>query len=142
MIASRYTYICNRMSEQISKPLIEADPDKGVKVNAGVVAKAFRDEIKHKVERMKQEGLGKLERRGEYRRLTRITTTFKISETRLATMAKSPVLTHTLSSLPSCRTASPCWSVGQQRPCCSKIRRVDWQGLSCRWITIRIENSG
>jgi|Transcript_5272 methylenetetrahydrofolate dehydrogenase (NAD+) len=45
------------MSEQISKPLIEADPDKGVKVNAGVVAKAFRDEIRQKVERMKQDGL-------------------------------------------------------------------------------------
>ena len=53
------------MSEQISKPLIEADPDKGVKVNAGVVAKAFRDEIKQKVERMKQDGLGKLLRRGK-----------------------------------------------------------------------------
>ncbi len=65
MAASRYTYIYNRMSGQISKPLIEADPDKGIKVNAGVVAKAFRDEIKQKVERMKQDGLGKLLRRGK-----------------------------------------------------------------------------
>lgn len=48
------------MSEQISKPLIEADPTKGVKVNAGVVAKSFRDEIKEKVGAMKQEGIGKL----------------------------------------------------------------------------------
>jgi len=45
------------MSGEMSKPLIEADLTKGVKVNAGVVAKSFRDEIKEKVEAMKQEGL-------------------------------------------------------------------------------------
>ncbi len=50
------------MSE-ISKPLVEFDAAKGVKVNAGVIAKSFRDEIKAKVEAMKQDGLGKLERR-------------------------------------------------------------------------------
>lgn len=49
------------MSEKKSKQLIDADPVKGVKVNAGVVAKAFRDEIKEKVEAMKQEGIGKLQ---------------------------------------------------------------------------------
>jgi hypothetical protein len=48
------------MSEQNSKPLIEADPAKGVKVNAGVIAKSFRDEIKEKVGAMKLEGIGKL----------------------------------------------------------------------------------
>lgn len=48
------------MSEQLSKPLIEADPTKGIKVNAGVVAKSYRDEIKAKVEALKQEGVGKL----------------------------------------------------------------------------------
>jgi hypothetical protein len=41
-----------------SKPLIVADPTKGVKVNAGVVAKPFRDELKAKVEEMKKMGLG------------------------------------------------------------------------------------
>lgn len=41
----------------MSKPLIEADPEKGVKINAGVVAKSFRDEIKEKVAAMKQEGI-------------------------------------------------------------------------------------
>lgn len=45
------------MSEQNSKPLIEADPAKGVKVNAGVIAKSFRDEIKEKVGAMKQNGI-------------------------------------------------------------------------------------
>eukprot|EP00531_Pseudo-nitzschia_arenysensis_P015346 CAMPEP_0116145186 /NCGR_PEP_ID=MMETSP0329-20121206/16439_1 /TAXON_ID=697910 /ORGANISM="Pseudo-nitzschia arenysensis, Strain B593" /LENGTH=366 /DNA_ID=CAMNT_0003640735 /DNA_START=175 /DNA_END=1275 /DNA_ORIENTATION=+ len=45
------------MSEQISKPLIEFDAAKGVKVNAGVVAKSFRDKIKAKVQAMKQDGL-------------------------------------------------------------------------------------
>ena len=39
-------------------PLIVADSTKGIKVNAGVIAKPFRDEIKEKVERMKQQGLG------------------------------------------------------------------------------------
>ncbi len=48
------------MSEESSKPLIEADPTKGIKVNAGVVAKSYRDEIKAKVEALKQEGVGKL----------------------------------------------------------------------------------
>ena len=43
-----------------NKPtLIVSDPTKGVKVNAGVVAKPFRDEIKAKVEAMKQAGFGK-----------------------------------------------------------------------------------
>lgn len=45
------------MSEESSKPLIEADPTKGIKVNAGVVAKSYRDEIKAKVEALKQEGV-------------------------------------------------------------------------------------
>ena len=45
---------------QNSQPLVVSDPTKGVKVNAGVVAKSFRDEIKVKVEAMKKEGIGKL----------------------------------------------------------------------------------
>ena len=47
------------MTEENKKRLIEADPAKGVKVNAGVIAKPFRDEIKGKIEAMKREGLGK-----------------------------------------------------------------------------------
>ena len=46
------------MSEDNSKPVIEADSSQGVKVNAGIIAKPFRDEIKKKVEAMKQEGIG------------------------------------------------------------------------------------
>ena len=43
-----------------NKPtLIVSDPTKGVKVNAGIVAKPFRDEIKAKVAAMKQAGYGK-----------------------------------------------------------------------------------
>lgn len=45
-------------SSASSKPLIVADPTKGFKVNAGVVAKPFRDEIKAKVEKMKNLGVG------------------------------------------------------------------------------------
>lgn len=41
------------------KPVIFQDPTKGVKVNAAVVAKPFRDEIKAKVEGMKKMGLGR-----------------------------------------------------------------------------------
>ena len=48
------------MSEQNSKPLIEADPAKGIKINAGIIAKSFRDEVKEKVGAMKLEGIGKL----------------------------------------------------------------------------------
>lgn len=43
-----------------SKPLIVADPTKGIKVNAGVVAKPFREALKAKVADMKRQGLGKL----------------------------------------------------------------------------------
>ena len=46
------------MAETQSKPVIVADPTKGVKVNAGVVAKPFRDELKAKVSEMKAMGLG------------------------------------------------------------------------------------
>jgi len=45
------------MSED-SKPLIVADPTKGIKVNAAVVAQPFREELKAKVEEMKKMGLG------------------------------------------------------------------------------------
>ena len=38
--------------------LITADSTKGTKVNAGVVAKPFRDEIKRKVERLRSNGIG------------------------------------------------------------------------------------
>jgi hypothetical protein len=39
--------------------LIVADPSKGIKVDAGIVAKSFRDEIKQKVDDLKKEGIGK-----------------------------------------------------------------------------------
>jgi hypothetical protein len=48
-------------SENMSgeKPLIVADASKGIKVNSGVIAKKFRDEIKAKVASMTAQGLGK-----------------------------------------------------------------------------------
>lgn len=42
----------------VPKPLIVADPTKGVKMNVGVVAQPFRDEIRAKIEAMKKAGLG------------------------------------------------------------------------------------
>jgi len=44
------------VSEQNSKFLIEADPTKGIKVNAGDIAKAYRNEIKARVEALTNEG--------------------------------------------------------------------------------------
>mmetsp|Transcript_28890 Transcript_28890/g.67843 ORF Transcript_28890/g.67843 Transcript_28890/m.67843 type:complete len:372 (+) Transcript_28890:140-1255(+) len=44
------------VSEQNSKFLIEADPTKGIKVNAGDIAKAYRNEIKARVEALTKEG--------------------------------------------------------------------------------------
>lgn len=41
-------------------PLIVADSTKGIKVNSGVVAKQFRDEIKAKVAKMTASGQGAL----------------------------------------------------------------------------------
>ena len=38
--------------------LIAADPSKGVRVDAAVVAKRFRDEIKEKVAQLKAQGIG------------------------------------------------------------------------------------
>ena len=49
-----------------SKPLIVADSTKGIKVNAGVIAKPFRDEIKAKVEAMKKAGKGTYSILGNY----------------------------------------------------------------------------
>jgi len=40
------------------KPLIVADPHKGVKVNASVVANPFREEIKKKVRKLKEQKIG------------------------------------------------------------------------------------
>jgi hypothetical protein len=42
----------------ITKPVVVADPTKGVKMDATLVAQPFRDEIKAKVEAMKRAGLG------------------------------------------------------------------------------------
>jgi hypothetical protein len=39
-------------------PLITASPEKGIKVDAAVIASSFRQEIKDKVERLKKEGIG------------------------------------------------------------------------------------
>ena len=39
-------------------PVIVADGTKGIKVDASLVAKPFRDEIKAKVASMKEQGLG------------------------------------------------------------------------------------
>ena len=41
-----------------TKMAIVADPTKGVKVDAAVVAKPFREEIKAKVAAMKNDGIG------------------------------------------------------------------------------------
>lgn len=43
-----------------NKPLIVADATKGIKVNAGIIAQPFREEIKAKVAEMKKQGLGTL----------------------------------------------------------------------------------
>ncbi|MGK3738853.1 MAG: hypothetical protein ACI90V_005700 [Bacillariaceae sp.] len=42
------------------KPLVMADPAKGTKMDASIVAKSFRNEIKAKVVDMKQAGIGTL----------------------------------------------------------------------------------
>jgi hypothetical protein len=49
------------------QPLITADPAKGIKVDAGVVAKSFRDEIKAKVAALKADGIGKSKRHASQR---------------------------------------------------------------------------
>lgn len=41
-------------------PLIIADPNKGIKVNSGIIAEPFRQEIREKVKELKQQGIGKL----------------------------------------------------------------------------------
>ena len=43
---------------EVSKPLFVADPSKGIKVDAAVIATPFRDEIKAKVAEMKEQGMG------------------------------------------------------------------------------------
>lgn len=45
-------------SLDVPKPLIVADPKKGVKMDVGVVAQPFRDEIRAKIAAMKKAGLG------------------------------------------------------------------------------------
>jgi hypothetical protein len=47
---------CTMSSEQ--KASIVCDPTKGVKVNASVVAQSYRDEIKLKVQKLKEQGIG------------------------------------------------------------------------------------
>lgn len=41
-----------------STQLIISDPTKGIKVDAGIVAKSFRDEIKAKIATLKKDGIG------------------------------------------------------------------------------------
>ena len=39
--------------------LITADPSKGVRVDAAIVAKKFRGEVKETVDQLKKQGIGK-----------------------------------------------------------------------------------
>jgi hypothetical protein len=47
-------------SPDITKPVVVADPTKGVKMDATLVAQPFRNEIKAKIEAMKLAGMGAL----------------------------------------------------------------------------------
>lgn len=38
--------------------VVVADPTKGIKVDAGIIAQPFRDEIKERVRQLKQHGIG------------------------------------------------------------------------------------
>jgi hypothetical protein len=42
----------------VRKASIVSDPTKGVKVDASVVAQSFREEIKSKVQKLKEQGIG------------------------------------------------------------------------------------
>jgi hypothetical protein len=53
MVVSNFT-----SSHEACKPVVAADPTKGVTLDAGLVAQPFRNEIKAKVEAMKQNGMG------------------------------------------------------------------------------------
>ena len=44
----------------MSTPLIVACPDKGIKVDASIIATSFRQEVKDKVQALKKAGIGKL----------------------------------------------------------------------------------
>ena len=46
------------MSLQSQDVLIVANPDKGVKVDAALIAQPFREEIKQKVKEWKKQGIG------------------------------------------------------------------------------------
>ena len=48
----------DNQSHVMSKPVIVADPNKGVKVDAAVVAKPFREEIQKQVKELKEQGIG------------------------------------------------------------------------------------
>jgi hypothetical protein len=50
---------CTMSSEP--KACIVSDPTKGVKVNASVVAQKFREEIKEKVRKLKESGIGEFQ---------------------------------------------------------------------------------
>ena len=56
---SSHTPLRTRNTMSDTKPVIVADPTKGVKLNASDVAKPFREEIKAKVEAMKAAGQGR-----------------------------------------------------------------------------------
>jgi hypothetical protein len=49
------------MMSSEEKACIVRDPTKGVKVNASVVAQKFREEIKEKVRKLKESGIGEFQ---------------------------------------------------------------------------------
>jgi hypothetical protein len=48
----------NLQTPATNDKLIKADPTKGVRVDAAIVAKRFRDEIKENVAQLKAKGIG------------------------------------------------------------------------------------
>jgi hypothetical protein len=132
------------MTDTASKPLIVADATKGIKVNATVVAKHFRDEIKAKVAAMKEQGLGtslfeslmlnKLafyrslhswRRRNEY-----------VSDIIIIIIILILIIFFLF------RASSIGRFVGQQGSGGQTIRRMDRPGLQKRRLAVRIEDHG
>lgn len=112
------------MPEETSKPLIVADAKNGIKVNSGVVAKQFRDEIKSKVAAMQDQGLG----------------TCQPTHVVLLHSSKSVWLIYCCYYF--FRTTAFGRFACQQRPCGKTICGVDWSRLQKRWSPIRVTNGG
>ena len=107
------------MASKALAPVIESSETKGVKVDAALIAKPFREEIKAKVKELKLMGIGELRHKFNGFSCTRV------------------LIVHLIRSFNRNRRSPLGGTLGEQGSRGQTVCRVDRKGLSGRRLALR-----